>query len=111
MPRHVLLTVALITSAFALTSCRDDWTPTGSPPGPNGEGGRGAEGFQFPGEVRTGYIRGPRGNPVKVTFEVHGGQAILEGDIILGPASEIATTPEQLRAKLRHGAEGPSFAS
>jgi hypothetical protein len=39
------------------------------------------------------------GHPVAVKFIVAGGHAIFEGDIDLGPSTEIATTEEALRVK------------
>lgn len=55
-----------------------------------------AEVFPTIGEVRTGYIMGRDGKPIKVTFEVQGELAIFEGDIVLGPASGIAKSAEEL---------------
>lgn len=56
----------------------------------------GTEGFAARGELRTGYVLGPGGVPMEITFEVHHGRAIWEGDIDLGPAESIASTPEEL---------------
>jgi hypothetical protein len=55
-----------------------------------------AEGFAARGEVRTGYVAGAGGRPEAVTFEVQGGDAIVEGDIVLARASEVARTPGEL---------------
>lgn len=52
------------------------------------------EGFASRGEVRTGWIAGPDGRPMQVTFEIHEGRAIIEGDIDLGPVETIPATPE-----------------
>jgi hypothetical protein len=40
------------------------------------------------GEVRSGYIARLAGPPVLVDFEVINGQAVFEGDIVLGPAKD-----------------------
>lgn len=47
-------------------------------------------------DVRTGWIYGPDGSPMEVTFSVQDGWAIFEGDINLGRADKIATTREEL---------------
>ena len=54
------------------------------------------EGYPTPGEIRTGYIRGWSGDPMEVTYEVHDGLAIWQGDIILGAADEIPTSMDEL---------------
>jgi N-acetylneuraminic acid mutarotase len=56
--------------------------------------------------MRTGYIIGRNGEPAQITFEVQGELAILEGDIVLGLVSQIATSPEQLH---RAGPDGVRF--
>ena len=61
------------------------------------------EGYSTPGEVRTGFIYDQVGQPVEITYEIHDGLAIWQGDIILGGASEIATSP----AELATSAPGP----
>ncbi len=45
--------------------------------------------------LHTGYITHPDGSPRPIAYEVRGGQAIIEGDIVVGPADEIAATAEQ----------------
>jgi hypothetical protein len=57
------------------------------------------------GELRTGWIFNPDGEPVEVTFVVFEGWAIFEGDINLGRADEIATTREELLRTT----DGPRF--
>jgi hypothetical protein len=47
-------------------------------------------------EIRTGYVRNSQGQVVRITFEVRNGLAIREGDVILGRADAIASTPEEL---------------
>jgi astacin len=61
------------------------------------------EGYPTPGELRTGYILSPAGEPLEITYEVHEGLAIWQGDIVLGEAWEIASTP----GELPFSAEGP----
>ena len=56
-----------------------------------------AEGFAVKGAPLVGYVAGPDGRPMKIAYEVHHGRAIWEGDIDLGPAEEIASTPERVR--------------
>jgi PKD repeat protein len=61
------------------------------------------EGYPTPGELRTGFIYDQVGQPVEITYEIHDGLAIWQGDIILGEAHEIATSP----AELATSAPGP----
>lgn len=57
------------------------------------------EGYRDPPDaIGTGWIV-MRGQPAEVTYEVHDGLAVFEGDIILGPPDEVAET----RAELDHG--------
>jgi astacin len=53
------------------------------------------------GEVRSGYIRRLNGAPVLVDFEVVDGQAVFEGDIILGRADEIEGLPDSTESTTR----------
>jgi PKD repeat protein len=62
------------------------------------------EGYTTPGETRTGFILGRDRQPMEVTYEIHNGLAIWEGDIIIGRASEIATTRAALLAPSGGGA-------
>jgi Astacin (Peptidase family M12A) len=55
-------------------------------------------------DVRTGWVYGPGGEPMEVTFSVEDGWAIFEGDIKLGRADQIAKTREALTR-----AGGPSY--
>ena len=55
------------------------------------------EGYPARGELREGWILDRRGNPMRVTFEVHEGRAIWQGDIDLGPADRVARTEAELR--------------
>jgi hypothetical protein len=84
--RHVrrYATLLVLTS---IAACRDASAPVAdSRPG-------------LLGEVRTGYIIGRNGQPTKVTYEIRGGLAIFEGDMVLGPAAEIAATVEELTSR------------
>jgi astacin len=47
-------------------------------------------------DLRTGWIYGPGGEPMEVTFTVFEGWAIFEGDINLGRADQIAKTRDEL---------------
>lgn len=49
-------------------------------------------------EMRTGYVLDGSGTPVEIGFEVRDGRAIWQGDIDLGPAEQIPSTREGLRA-------------
>ncbi|HEX2203928.1 MAG TPA: M12 family metallopeptidase [Longimicrobium sp.] len=53
------------------------------------------EGYPAPGPLRTGWIRGHDGQPMEITYELHEGHAIWQGDIDLGPAKWIPTTRQQ----------------
>ena len=66
----------------------------------------GAEGYRIPpDEIRTGFIMGRDGiTPKEITYEVYGGVAVWEGDIVLGPANAVpATRAELLRLVPRRG--------
>lgn len=51
-------------------------------------------------EVRTGYIVGRYGEPLRVSFEVIDGRGIFEGDIDLGPADQVPATLDELRREI-----------
>jgi len=59
------------------------------------------EGYAYRGEVKTGWIIGQNGKPMEVTYEVHNGSAIWEGDIDLGPAEWIAATAQEALGRKR----------
>lgn len=84
--------LALAAALALLAGCQDHPTTAARTelPGP----GSPQEGFAQPGVVRTGWVTGADGNPVQVTFAVHDGRAIFEGDIDLGPAESIPATRE-----------------
>ena len=50
----------------------------------------------FSTDVRKGWIYGPGGEPVEVSFAVSEGLAIFEGDIVLGRADQLAKTRDEL---------------
>ena len=52
-------------------------------------------------DVRTGWMVGRDGQPIRITFQVLGGRALLEGDIDLGPANQVPATREALEAALK----------
>lgn len=47
------------------------------------------------GELRTGYVLDDEGKPQRITFTVADGRAIVGGDMDIGAAEDIATTPEE----------------
>lgn len=91
---HCLNKIVVLGAIALLPACAD--TPTshqrGQPPHPLTR----MEGFLTRGEVRTGWVHGPDGQPLEITYEVIDGRAIWEGDIDLGPAAGVAATREQL---------------
>jgi PKD repeat protein len=100
---------ALMLLAGALTACAPDESPTG-PPGPTlvpapipTSSRTRVEGYLTRGELRQGFVLDAAGKPMAVTYEVHGGDAIWQGDIKLGRASEISSTPDGARAFVRPG--------
>jgi astacin (peptidase family M12A) len=95
--------IAVLAALAALAACQDG---TVSAPDDVRPRLTGTEGYFTPGEVRTGWILGRDGQPKQVTYEVQGGMAVVEGDIVLGPADRIAPTPQAL-ARMRR--EGPRF--
>lgn len=95
MRRLVLVTqVAAGITLLGTLACQDHATAPFSS-GNNGAGSdvRDVEGFASRGELRSGYIRGRNGEWRRITYEVQGPYAIMEGDIILGLADKIATSP------------------
>lgn len=86
----------LLLAALALLGACQDQPSTPTAAAPALVRGAAAEGYPTPGETRTGYVFGRDGTPMPVTYEVHEGRAIWQGDIDLGPAASIARTPEEL---------------
>ncbi|HET6230673.1 MAG TPA: M12 family metallopeptidase [Longimicrobiaceae bacterium] len=87
---------ALLAAFALLGACQDNSTAPASVQTPALARNHPSEGYATPGEVRTGYISGPDGRPMKITYEVHDGLAVWQGDMILGPASGIAKTADEL---------------
>ncbi len=98
-----------LTALLALTGCQDEANPVAAapdepdveetepaPPAANPRSLEGMEGYPTVGEIRTGFIYGWNGAPIKVVYEVHEGLAIWQGDVVLGPADEIASSPSEL---------------
>jgi hypothetical protein len=100
---HHLRSISLVGMLALLGACSDAVvSPVESASEPHQSR---AEGYPSPGPQGTGWVYGPDGQPVEVSYEVHEGRAIFEGDIDLGPAGEIPAT----RASLERfrGGEGP----
>jgi Astacin (Peptidase family M12A) len=51
------------------------------------------EGFAGYAAPQRGWVLGPNGAPMEITFEVRNGRAIWQGDIDLGPAESIPASP------------------
>jgi N-acetylneuraminic acid mutarotase len=101
-----LATAALTMFSFGLVGCRDESSPTGVDPS---DGGSESATVPSSGGMRTGYIRGRDGKPLEIKFEVRGEVGYMEGDIVLGPVGDIATSPEQLQPTRGHIPGGPSY--
>lgn len=56
---------------------------------------QGTEKVAGSGEVRSGYLTRLNGPPVVIDYQVIDGQAVFEGDIVLGPAEELERAPGQ----------------
>ncbi len=104
IPRRVPCGVCLVL-AMALAACSSD-APTNiaavqpsmvQPPAVVSLSPARFERYPTVGEVRHGFVLDSKGGTMGVTYEVHDGLAIWEGDIILGRASEISQTPEGAR--------------
>jgi astacin len=100
MPRSRVALAALV-GALTINACSDGAIPTDV-------AGRHEAGTVGNPELGSGWIRDPRGNPVFVQFAVENGIAVMEGDMILGPASKIARARGQLQAQLAM-IDGSSF--
>ena len=102
---------ALLAAFAALAACQD-----GAVVAPTGAGDAGQAlntGIVDPGKgpVHTGWVVGEDGRtPVRIGYQVVNGHAIWDGDIGLGPAHRIASTPEQaLRRHAGPERHGPSL--
>src|SRR5688572_25001275 len=71
------------------------------PPGGSTLGRLRAEGYPTVGEIRSGWVLGRDGRPMPVTYEVQDGDAIWQGDIVLGRADQISTTAEGAKPYMR----------
>jgi hypothetical protein len=98
MPRiHTWLSIVVL---FATAACGDQPTPTASDPSSAPIATSNAK-------WQTGYILRD-GRPIRVVFEVRQDRGIFEGDIDLGPASQIARTEAELLGR-SPGARGPRY--
>ncbi len=102
-------TWALLTlAALGVAACQDDpvllpvqergdpgveETPTPPTMNPMSQG---VEGYPTTGEIRDGWILDVDGTPRAITYEIHDGLAIWQGDIVLGTPDEIARTPAEI---------------
>jgi Astacin (Peptidase family M12A) len=89
--------MAAVAAVLALAACQDAVVSPASPETPTAQPE--AAGFQ------RGYILRD-GKPWEVVFEVRDGRAIFEGDIDLGPAAQIARTPDET---YRRRTDGPDY--
>jgi len=78
-----------VASAFFLGACGGEVPPALERPEEPARLARGGA------ALRTGYILNPDGSPRRIAYEERGGQAIIEGDIVVGPADAVASTSEQ----------------
>jgi PKD repeat protein len=105
------LGAALMLLVAVLGACAPNETPTapgsptpGTPPRVPVAGGLPTEGYAVPGELRQGFVLDRVGRPFSLTYEVHDGKAIWQGDIVLGQANEISTTAAAARPYVRTAA-------
>jgi hypothetical protein len=98
------LPLCLVT-LLSLVACSDDsaapMDPVIEEPGPvaprlNQLRSMKVEGYPTAGERRTGWIYGRSGEPIEITYEIHDGLAIWEGDIVIGRPDQVATSAAQL---------------
>lgn len=94
--KRIRSTAALM-AALAFAAACDDPSATPTAVDAPALSHAGAEGFPTPGPAGAGYVIGRDGKPMRVEFEVHGGRAIWQGDIDLGPAESIARTAAELQ--------------
>ena len=104
-----------LVTLLALTACEDDFALiTVDTPDPGIEEAgpiplavsprfMEVEGYPTPGELRNGFIYDREGQPIEVTYEIHDGLAIWQGDIVIGTPDRIATS----LAELTMSAPGP----
>ena len=112
VPTRCSARTAVTLLAAALGACAPDETPTAPgvrqplPPAVSPVARIRVEGYAARGELRQGFVLDRAGKPMKVSYEVHHGIAIWQGDIALGRARDIATTPETARPFVRSGGVG-----
>ena len=87
VPRRALPIVLLIASL--MSACQQ--APQPSPPDPLGEGDTLEYAPGRSGEVKSVTLQGPDGQPFSFSYEIIDGLAILEGDMIIGTAEELAS--------------------
>ena len=105
---HCFISAASILLLAAIGACSSDRSiilPDAAPKVPPSIAAvtskRRGEGYPTPGELRQGYIVNRYGQLQHVTYEVHDGLAIWQGDIVIGRADEIPTTESGARALTR----------
>jgi hypothetical protein len=102
--RHLLLVAALAACARDEPTAASSVLPRATPPTPGQSARSRVEGYRTRGEVRSGWVLDRDDRPMPVTYEVHNGKAIWEGDIVLGRADEIGTSPATARRYIRRDA-------
>lgn len=108
-----LLPMCLVT-LVTLTACVDDSTivavdalePGGEEVGPETRQSMEVEGYPTPGELRNGFIYDRAGQPLEVTYEIHDGLAIWQGDIVIGRPDRIATSLAELTMSVHAPPQG-----
>ncbi len=110
-----LLPICLVV-LIGLTACRDEGTLLTDPgiqePGPVPVPptlrlrSNGVEGYATKGEIRSGFIYGRYGQPIEITYEIHEGLAVWQGDIVIGKPWEIATSAAELAASKADRVQG-----
>ncbi len=100
------LPMALVT-LVSVTACADDrmfiTEPEIEEAGPvaprlNPRSVQQVEGYPTVGERRTGFIYNQYGRAIEITYEIHDGLAIWQGDIVIGTPDRIATSMAELAA-------------
>jgi len=112
VPRRVPLVIAMLLAACSSDAPTSIKAPQALPAPPRVFASSSASRFErYPtvGEVRHGFVIGPKGKTMAVTYEVHDGLAIWQGDIVLGRATDISQTPEGARPFM--GLDRPSEAT
>jgi PKD repeat protein len=104
-PRSTHTFLATAAALLTLSACQDESSslpaspePPPEPPAATPMQAYAVEGYPEPGELRTGWMYGRDGQPRQVTYEVHGGLAIFEGDIVIGQAATMPATRSELVA-------------